>query len=89
MVDDVLLNDGESYYAIVRATNAIDFVVTARSDGITIQLEPLIPGSVRDGDLFGIDLNFWPHIDNLSANWDGFGSDHTVKMENFDYSKFD
>ena len=73
--DAVQLSDEETYYVVVRATNAINHMFYARSNGVKVLLEPLIPGQVKDGDIIGTDLDFWPYIDRLSANWDGFGED--------------
>ena len=72
-VDELYLRDGETYYAIVRATNLLNYTVTMRSDGITVRLEPLVPGDVRDGHIIGTDINFQPSITTLSVNWDHFG----------------
>ena len=71
--DELRLTDGESYYAIVRATNQLGFVHTVHSDGITVQLEPLLPGTVRDGDIVGEDLDYQMSVTSLSASWEGFG----------------
>ncbi|XP_078616233.1 uncharacterized protein LOC144884654 [Branchiostoma floridae x Branchiostoma japonicum] len=71
--DELQMRDGETFFVAVRATNEMDFTYTVRSDGITVMLEPLIPGEVRDGGIVGYDLNFQPSITTLSANWDSFG----------------
>ena len=71
--DELNLKDGESYFVIVRATNQLGFASSVRSDGLTVQLEPLLPGHVRDGDIAGVDLNLQLSVSTLSANWDGFG----------------
>ena len=47
-----------------------------RSNGITVKVEPLIPGVVRDGPIIGYSLNFQPETTSLSANWDGFGAEY-------------
>ncbi|KAI8510725.1 hypothetical protein Bbelb_116410, partial [Branchiostoma belcheri] len=59
--------------AIPEATNALGYSYFVRSDGITITKEPLLPGHVRDGDIFGVDLKGQPSITTISANWDQFG----------------
>ncbi|XP_070573748.1 uncharacterized protein [Ptychodera flava] len=47
--DDFGMNDGldmkneESYYSVVKASNLLGYTEVIRSDGITIQLEPLLP----------------------------------------------
>ncbi|KAI8516746.1 hypothetical protein Bbelb_053270, partial [Branchiostoma belcheri] len=42
--DELHMQDGETFFSAVRATNEMDFTYTVRSDGITVALEPLIPG---------------------------------------------
>ena len=81
MVDGLSLRDGESFYAVVTATNALGHVTSHHSDGVTVRLEPLVPGTVRDGDVIGTDLNFWPHTDWLAANWGGFGLDRADEID--------
>ncbi|CAH1239174.1 HEG1 [Branchiostoma lanceolatum] len=71
--NELQMHDGETFFVAVRATNEMDFTYTVRSDGITVMLEPLIPGEVRDGGIVGYDLNLQPSITTLSANWDSFG----------------
>ncbi|KAI0215917.1 hypothetical protein LSAT2_032052 [Lamellibrachia satsuma] len=71
--DELALKDGESYFVVLRVTNKLGFVYTVHSNGVTVKLEPLLPGNVRDGDIVGTDLNYQPSVTSLSANWDGFG----------------
>ncbi|XP_070573546.1 uncharacterized protein [Ptychodera flava] len=73
MNDGFDMKNGETYYLVVRATNQLGYSHSLRSDGITIQLEPLVPRDVRDGDVYGFDLNYQSSITELSANWDAFG----------------
>ncbi|XP_022102001.1 uncharacterized protein LOC110985344 [Acanthaster planci] len=70
---DVNMIDDETYYTVVRATNALGLAVTVRSDGITVKREPLIPGQVYDGLLVGFDLTYQKETDTISASWKGFG----------------
>ena len=63
---------------MVRATNVLGFPYSLHSNGVTVQLEPLLPGRVRDGDVIGFDLNYQASITQLSANWDDFGKDKKV-----------
>ncbi|XP_033637723.1 uncharacterized protein LOC117298529 [Asterias rubens] len=65
--------DGETYYTVVRATNALNIPITLRSDGITVKRDPLIPGQVYDGLLAGFDLTYQRETDTISASWSGFG----------------
>ena len=63
----------ETYINYVRVTNAIGYQYTMRSNGVTIQETPLLPGKVFDGDIDGYDLNYQPTKSSVSANWNGFG----------------
>ena len=67
------LKDRESYFVILRVTNKLSFVYSVHSNGVTVKLEPLLPGNVQEGDIVGTDLNYQPSVTSLSANWDGFG----------------
>ena len=82
--DELPLTDGESYFVVVRATNKLGYVNTIHSDGVTVQVEPLLPGNVRDGDLVGKDLNYQQSITSISANWDAFGQSRGKKHRSVD-----
>uniref|UniRef100_A0ABM0M0H6 Uncharacterized protein LOC100366953 n=1 Tax=Saccoglossus kowalevskii TaxID=10224 RepID=A0ABM0M0H6_SACKO len=79
--DQVSLKDGESYYLVVRATNLLGYTQSIRSNGISIQKDPLLPGQVKDGDVIGFDINYQPSVTLLSSNWDGFGLDGLMTGE--------
>ncbi|XP_071798137.1 uncharacterized protein [Asterias amurensis] len=70
---DIAMIDGETYYTVVRATNALNIPITLRSDGITVKREALIPGQVYDGLLVGFDISYQKETDTISASWSGFG----------------
>ncbi|XP_078573994.1 uncharacterized protein LOC144860567 isoform X3 [Branchiostoma floridae x Branchiostoma japonicum] len=74
--DEFDLRDGETYYTVVRATNQLGYSYSTRSDGVTVRLEPLVPGVVRDGPIIGFDLSHQQSVTSLSANWDSFGKDY-------------
>ena len=73
------MQNAETYYSLLRVTNADGYVYVLRSDGVTIHNQPLVPGSVFDGDVFGIDLNVVSSKEQATCNWDGFG---IVRNEN-------
>ncbi|CAH1783352.1 unnamed protein product, partial [Owenia fusiformis] len=79
--DGLNLQDGDEFYVIVQGVNSLGYVHTERSDGITVRQEPLMPGIVRDGPVFGVDFNVQPSITELWGNWDAFGK---TKEENPD-----
>ncbi|CAH1791083.1 unnamed protein product, partial [Owenia fusiformis] len=79
--DGLNLQDGDEFFVIVQGVNSLGYVHTERSDGITIRQEPLMPGIVRDGPVFGVDFNVQPSITELWGNWDAFGK---TKEENPD-----
>uniref|UniRef100_A0A1I8J5S5 GPS domain-containing protein n=1 Tax=Macrostomum lignano TaxID=282301 RepID=A0A1I8J5S5_9PLAT len=69
------LQNGETYFAIVSGTTALSHIITVRSSGVVIRLEPIIPGHVFDGSIAGIDLHKQKSYTQLSCNWMGFGND--------------
>ena len=71
--DGLVMKNLETYINLVRVTNAIGYQYTMRSNGVTIQETPLLPGKVFDGDIDGYDLNYQPTKSSVSANWNGFG----------------
>ncbi|XP_066299088.1 uncharacterized protein [Branchiostoma lanceolatum] len=77
--DEFDLHDGETYYTVVRATNQLGYSYSVRSDGVTVKLEPLVPGVVRDGPIIGFDLSHQQSVTSLSANWDSFGKDYGLE----------
>ncbi|CAH1802680.1 unnamed protein product [Owenia fusiformis] len=79
--DGLNLQDGDEYFVTVQGVNSLGYVHTERSDGITVRQEPLMPGIVRDGPVFGVDFNVQPSITELWGNWDAFGK---TKEENED-----
>ncbi|PVD18248.1 hypothetical protein C0Q70_21774, partial [Pomacea canaliculata] len=71
--DGLSLLDLETYYQLLKVTNALGYSYTLRSDGITIKQDSLIPGLVFDGSKTGFDLSYQPSNKRVSANWNGFG----------------
>ncbi|XP_053400990.1 uncharacterized protein LOC123541000 [Mercenaria mercenaria] len=71
--DQLDLKEGRRYYSLVRVRNMLGFVYTLRSDGVTINSNPMLPGMVYDGDVTGYDLKVLSSRTMVSANWDGFG----------------
>jgi hypothetical protein len=51
----------------------LGYVYTLRSDGVTINSNPMLPGMVYDGDVTGYDLKVLSSRTMVSANWEGFG----------------
>jgi hypothetical protein len=73
LIDGLGMKNGETYVNYIRVTNSIGYIYTLRSNGVTIQETPLLPGKVYDGDLEGFDLKFLPSTTKVHANWNGFG----------------
>ncbi|XP_064646203.1 uncharacterized protein LOC135499389 [Lineus longissimus] len=71
--DEMNMGSGQTFFVRVKGINAIGMEFNLRSDGITIQKDPLIPGRVNDGNVFGYDLLYLPETTSVKANWDGFG----------------
>lgn len=72
-LDELKLVDRESYFVVLKVTNDLGYVTMLHSNGVTVKLEPLLPGIVRDGEIPGIDLQYQTSKETLSANWDSFG----------------
>ena len=83
MNDALTMLNGETYINLLRVTNAIGYQYILRSNGVTVQDTPLLPGNVYDGDVVGYDLNFLPSRSTITANWNGFGlsSDAVVQVD--------
>ncbi|XP_052081925.1 uncharacterized protein LOC127719726 isoform X2 [Mytilus californianus] len=73
MTDGLGLENGKMYYSLVQVTNKLNYTYILRSDGVTIEKNPLLPGKVFDGDVRGYDINYLPSNKIIYANWDGFG----------------
>ncbi|XP_076085507.1 uncharacterized protein LOC143056307 [Mytilus galloprovincialis] len=73
MTDGLSLENGKMYYSLVKVTNKLNYTYILRSDGVTIEKNPLLPGKVFDGDVTGYDINYLPSNKIVYANWDGFG----------------
>lgn len=73
MLDGIHMKDRELYYSLLRVTNALNYTYIIRSNGVTIEEDPLLPGKVFDGYITGFDLNILPSQRKVTANWDGFG----------------
>ncbi|CAG2246701.1 unnamed protein product [Mytilus edulis] len=73
MTDGLGLENGKMYYSLVKVTNKLNYTYILRSDGVTIEKNPLLPGKVFDGDVRGYDINYLPSSNIIYANWDGFG----------------
>ncbi|VDI46307.1 Hypothetical predicted protein [Mytilus galloprovincialis] len=73
MLDGLQLKDRELYYSLLRVTNALNYTYIIRSNGVTVEEDPLLPGKVFDGYITGFDLNILPSRRKISANWEGFG----------------
>lgn len=71
--DELKMSNRELYYSLLRVTNALGYTYIIRSNGVTIEIDPLLPGEVFDGDIEGWDLQFQQSKTKVSANWRGFG----------------
>ena len=73
VTEDVNLRNGERYYVVVRLVTASGQTVVDRSDGVTVDIEPPVPGQVFDGLDSGEDANYQASVTTLSATWLPFG----------------
>ncbi|XP_045189288.2 uncharacterized protein LOC123546793 [Mercenaria mercenaria] len=81
--DEVSLENGMKYVIIVKTLDFLDRVRIARSDGVTVRIQPPLSGNVRDG-LHG-NLNYQFSFTELSANWDSFGDDSNDPTQSIDH----
>ncbi|KAH3823849.1 hypothetical protein DPMN_125672 [Dreissena polymorpha] len=83
--DEVQLENGMKYIVTVQTIDFLGRVKTARSDGVTVRIQPPFPGLVRDG--INKDLTYQVSTNELSANWDNFGdksSDPTQSIHHYE-----
>ncbi|XP_052219885.1 uncharacterized protein LOC127837088 [Dreissena polymorpha] len=83
--DEVQLENGMKYIVTVQTIDFLDRVKTARSDGVTVRIQPPFPGLVRDG--IDKDLTYQFSTTEFSANWDNFGdksSDPTQSIHHYE-----
>ena len=66
------LDAGATYHCVVRAVDNRGFVSVRSSDGVTIEVDPPLAGSVFDGPLYHVDLEHQDSLRGVSASWDGF-----------------
>ena len=71
--DQQNFQNGETYYSLLKVTNALGYQYVLRSDGVTIHSYPLAPGSVYDGDILGYDLPIIDSKSTVTCNWENFG----------------
>jgi hypothetical protein len=86
--DLLVLKEGVTYVAMVRATNAAGDVLVVQSDGVTVTPYTPLPGVVYDGALNFADVAFQARDDWLAASWRLFGGDAPETPEderNVDY----
>lgn len=69
--DEVALENGMKYIITVKTVDFLDRIKIARSDGVSVRIQPPFPGRVRDGE--NEDQNYQFSTTDLSANWDSFG----------------
>ena len=72
--DNLQLEDGELYYAVVKATDSLGHVRFAQSDGVRVDTELLRPGVVYDGDKWFADKSVQASPYFLASSWDSFGA---------------
>lgn len=81
--DEVALENGMKYIVTVKTVDFLGRTKTARSDGVSIRIQPPLPGLVRDGLLE--DLNYQYSVTELSANWDNFGDGSNDPTQSIDH----
>lgn len=72
--DELRTENDKTYINIIRTTDALNRTRLARSDGITVRIQPPKISNVRDG-LENEDINYQRSVSELTGNWDEFGDD--------------
>ena len=71
--DELLLTNRFTYYVRVEVKDAINRTARARSNGVTVMIDPPPPAPVRDGPIAGEDRDYQTSTEQLWINWDSFG----------------
>ena len=72
--DGLSLENGVEYYVVVRAIDTLNNTRTARSDGVRVDTQSVIPGTVFDGGQpWFVDVNAQQSVTHLSSSWLYFG----------------
>ncbi|KAI6655616.1 hypothetical protein LOD99_2114 [Oopsacas minuta] len=71
--DNLAMQQDTKVYISVTVYSSIGYVRSSRSNGITIQVDPLIPGVVYDGPVPGYDFDSQASLTSIIANWNSFG----------------
>jgi hypothetical protein len=85
--DEVALENGMKYIVTIKTVDFLGRTKIARSDGVSVRIQPPVPGLVRDGLLE--DLNYQYSTSELSTNWDNFGDgskDPTQAIHHYEVS---
>ena len=78
--DNLALQHDSRVYVTVTVFNPLGYVRSARSDGIIVEIDPLIPGIVYDGPFPGVDFNHQASLSTVMANWNSFGGPDPMRL---------
>ncbi|OWF46933.1 Delta-like protein 1 [Mizuhopecten yessoensis] len=86
---DLNLKHNTTYFSTVKAYNAAlnSKERSGKSDGVLIDITPLLPGRVLDGAILGEDIDFSSETATKSCNWNNF-SDPESHISKYDISLF-
>ena len=79
--NQVQLFDNEAYRIIVRGVDYTGRLHLLKSNGTSVTTQLLVPGSVDDGPVLGLDLSFQESVSMLSAHWSGFGEENVFEQD--------
>ena len=71
--DNLAMQQDSKVYISVTMFSSIGYVRSMRSDGVVVQVDPLIPGLVYDGPIPGYDFDSQASLTSIMANWNSFG----------------
>ena len=71
--DNLAMQQDSKVYINVTMLSSLGYVRSMRSDGVIVQVDPLIPGLVYDGPIPGYDFDSQASLTSIMANWNSFG----------------
>ena len=78
--DNIYMTPETRVYLLVNSYSPLGYIKSGRSDPISVEIDPLIPGLVFDGPFTGMDFNHQASLVTLSANWNSFGGNYHDKL---------
>ena len=78
--NNLALQHNSRPYVTATVFNPLGYVRSARSDGLIVEIDPLVPGIVYDGPFPGVDFNHQASLSTVMANWNSFGGANPIRL---------